>query len=538
MMNNQTQTNALVVAQRHNGRLLQQANQIFYLKSIMKAEVHYGKPYAGSKKDTLLKPGAEWLAKRFKMRPEYVTTDKALIVDWEHPERSYVMYEITCIMYDIPTGRRLGDASGACNSLEEKYRYRGNARLCPKCDSATIVKSKFPDRNTGDIGWWCNAKAGGCGANFHSTDTTITSQQEGKVVNTNPFDLQNTILKMAQKRAFVSAVLVATGGSSYFAPGDDAVSDLFMEFDEEEVIDGEFDEIPIPDEFPMEAQAVSPKPAQKQKQQPPPAQTKPAATPPAQQKQQQSETIDAAKFFDWSFSTFVLDETQTLAALEASVNYRVATLDAFKETKTYAMAAVLAAAHKYDPAATETFTGTMAGSDDFRFEIWQECKKIIALNTLDEQPKPAAGTKPASWKDEEYAAIREYTRASFRFDEDSLMEGLGISDWAELGSVVKAKERVRAYVAEHHIAMVATKFKFQGNHVELNTVLPTRNYGFDNFRELGEDWAAAVEEWKKLAKGSKGDLLRPLVVFWKPGKNGGYNEVMELVVITPQDDAW
>lgn len=79
------------------------------------------------------------------------------------------------------------------------------------------MRSKYPDKNTGDKGWYCNKRSGGCGANFHSTDQSIVFQQEGRVPNERVFDQVNTIMKLAQKRAFVGAVVLAANASNYFA---------------------------------------------------------------------------------------------------------------------------------------------------------------------------------------------------------------------------------------------------------------------------------------------------------------------------------
>jgi hypothetical protein len=91
-------------------------------------------------------------------------------------------------------------------------------RTCPECGKETIKRSKFPPRNQPDAqpGWYCYAKIGGCGANFAAEDIRITEQEAGQIENTEPFDLVNTLQKMAQKRALVAAVLVGTGASQFF----------------------------------------------------------------------------------------------------------------------------------------------------------------------------------------------------------------------------------------------------------------------------------------------------------------------------------
>jgi hypothetical protein len=540
------QTSSAIVAQKNAKILLRQANQIYYLKNLMKKDVHYGPPYPNSKKDTLLKPGAEWLAKRFRIRPAYVTNDKMLHIEWEQPERSYVMYEVTCEMYDIANGRKLGEASGACNSLEEKYRYRGDKRVCPTCNQPSIIKSKFADRKTNDIGWWCNPKAGGCGANFHSTDPAILNQPEGRAINTNPLDLQNTILKMAQKRAFVSAVLVATGASSYFAPGDDAVSDLFMEIDmdDENVIDAEFDEIEAPDEFPIDEPRQTPpsKPAQQQAK---PPQSKPEEKPAPAATTKSDTGIDIPKLIEWAFKTHVMGEGEVLKALEASVSYNVPAFDAFKGDRIHAMAAVICARFNYDPTAIEKHTTEIKvaeGAIDYRFELWQHAQKIILLN---QPPVTTASTPTTGWTGDQHEEIYNYLFTHFRLDKDGVLESLEKSDWSEFGTVEKAKEAIRGMVAksEGSIMMVATEWKKVDGYMLFNTLFQTRLYGNDLMRALEVDWALPlVDQWKsdETPKGAKGTFPRPLLVSWKPGGKGNntYYQVTDLMVLSEDDDDW
>lgn len=231
--------NAIVVAQprQETGLLLSQANEILRLKGQFRKGVHFGAPYPGSQKDTLLKPGAELLSRRFGLRPRYEALQSDIHIDWEHMERSYIIYRYRCEMIDIETGTVVGEAIGSCTSLEDKYRYRKAERKCPSCGQAAIIKGKAEYGG----GWVCFKKKGGCDSKFADNDPQITDQESGKVVNLNPFDLMNTIDKMAQKRALVSGVLVATGASSYFAPGDDEVKDLYeVPDDDVEVITTSF----------------------------------------------------------------------------------------------------------------------------------------------------------------------------------------------------------------------------------------------------------------------------------------------------------
>lgn len=246
--------------------LLRQANLILQLKQKFKRDVHYGPPYPGSKKDTLLKPGAELLARRFGIRPRYETVKEVLTINPVNLAESVIIYIYRCEMIDIATGAVVGEAIGACSSLEDKYRFRTLKRSCPDCGQQKIMKSKYPDKQTGEYGWYCNA----CKHNFAANEPRVIDQPEDATgVNPNPVNELNTIIKMAQKRAMVSAVLVATGASAYFAPGDDEVKDLYdTPAEDGDLMEGEWEVIEeaTPESFPGDDVVLppaAPKPAHK-----------------------------------------------------------------------------------------------------------------------------------------------------------------------------------------------------------------------------------------------------------------------------------
>src|SRR5678815_2740649 len=59
----------------------------------------------------------------------------------------------------------------------------------------------------------CFKKKGGCGAKFKPGDPAIEGQPTGVA---DPSDLDNTICKMAHKRARIDAILTATAASDFF----------------------------------------------------------------------------------------------------------------------------------------------------------------------------------------------------------------------------------------------------------------------------------------------------------------------------------
>lgn len=164
----------------------------------------------GTKKNTLLQPGADKLNNLFGLVPRFEVTEKEL--DWtgeHHGGEPFFYFEIKCKLYR--DGHLMGEGDGSANSWESRYRYRKSERVCPQCGVAAILKSKFDDG-----GWYCYAKKDGCGAKFHADDPAITEQETGNVINPLIHDLVNTIRKMANKRAKIAATLNATSAHEFF----------------------------------------------------------------------------------------------------------------------------------------------------------------------------------------------------------------------------------------------------------------------------------------------------------------------------------
>lgn len=181
-----------------------------FVSKILKKDTDYGE-IPGTNKPTLLKAGAEKLGAFFGLRPLFSILDS--VDDWtgkEHNGEPFFYRQYKCQLYR--NGELVGEGIGSCNSWEKKYRYRKANRVCPVCGAEAIIKGK---QEYGG-GWLCFAKKGGCGAKFDDDDESITLQETGLVPNPDVADQVNTIDKMAQKRAFVAAILIATNASDYF----------------------------------------------------------------------------------------------------------------------------------------------------------------------------------------------------------------------------------------------------------------------------------------------------------------------------------
>jgi hypothetical protein len=173
--------------------LLEQINLIQHvMKSVMREGEHYG-VIPGTDKPALLQPGAEKLLLTFRLGTEFTILDAL-------KDKDFISYTVRCDLFHIPTGNRVASGIGACNSRESRFRYRfqGTGRSVPReywesRDPALLGGPQFKPGKKG--GRW-----------------TILERVE----NANPWDYDNTILKMAAKRAKVAATINATAASDIF----------------------------------------------------------------------------------------------------------------------------------------------------------------------------------------------------------------------------------------------------------------------------------------------------------------------------------
>jgi hypothetical protein len=173
------------------------------MQRVMTPGIHFGK-IPGIPKPTLLKPGAEAINVALRLDPDY---ESEKIFDGDH-----LTVVTKCVLYHIPTRLRIASGEGLCSTKETKYAYRKQKRKCPACGAEAIIKGKAEYGG----GWVCWKKEGGCGATYKDEDEQITGQEEGTVPNPDLPDTWNTVLKMADKRALVAAVLNGTAASDVF----------------------------------------------------------------------------------------------------------------------------------------------------------------------------------------------------------------------------------------------------------------------------------------------------------------------------------
>jgi hypothetical protein len=181
-----------------------------FVKSYLVEDEDYG-VIPGTKKRTLLKPGADKLCDIYGLADTYPEDRIKRTIDW-HSDPPLFDYEVTCVLKTKSSGNVVGEGMGSCSSWEAKYRYRDSQRKCPACGKDAIIKGK--EEYGG--GWLCFRKKGGCGMKFGDKDPQMTDQIIGRIANPDIIDQKNTVLKMAKKRAKIDAVIGVTRSSGIF----------------------------------------------------------------------------------------------------------------------------------------------------------------------------------------------------------------------------------------------------------------------------------------------------------------------------------
>lgn len=178
-------------------------------QELMEEDAHYG-VIPGTKKPTLLKPGAEVLCSIYSLRPDFIPTLEA----GDGVSAPHLRVTMRCELHlgDI-AGPVVAVGYGSANSWERKHRYRRGERACPACG---VVGQIIKGKEEYGGGWLCWKKNGGCGAKWPDGSTEIESQQVSDVENPDPYDLENTLVKMAKKRAHIDAALTGTASSDLF----------------------------------------------------------------------------------------------------------------------------------------------------------------------------------------------------------------------------------------------------------------------------------------------------------------------------------
>lgn len=210
-----------------------------FSKSILKPELDFG-VIPGTPKPSLYKPGAEKLRFVYGLGVEFECIENVVDID-----RPFIDYSYRCSVKS-KTGQILSQCEGNCNSLEPKFGYLWKSiNELPEGTDISNLPSKTTGKKSLEFGFaiekaettgqygkpkeywdmWADAVNSGkakkiikkskAGRELDAweMDTSVTVY---RILNPDVVGVKNTIMKMAQKRAFVGAILLATGASEFF----------------------------------------------------------------------------------------------------------------------------------------------------------------------------------------------------------------------------------------------------------------------------------------------------------------------------------
>lgn len=160
-----------------------------FANDILRENMDYG-VIPTTQKKSLWKAGAEKLRMAFGLTVQVNLIDKI-----EKPEENYLDYTYKAIIL-TRNGQQIAECYGNCNTLETKYRYVWEAGEKPD------TQEKINELKTKKQGRWQK----------YGNDWVW----QNRIDNPEPLNLKNTIMKMSQKRAFIGAILMATGASEFF----------------------------------------------------------------------------------------------------------------------------------------------------------------------------------------------------------------------------------------------------------------------------------------------------------------------------------
>lgn len=179
--------------------------EIEAFQALVQSQLEEDKDYGiipGTTKPTLLKPGAEKIAKLLMLDDEYEILKE--IEDFDKPLFHYV---IKCKLISLETGQTISEGIGSCNSMENKYRYRW------------LWENQLNDNQKQLL------------ADKKLTFKSVQSKKNKKwykkiqILNDDIYTLTNTILKMAKKRAMVDAALSVGRLSNLFTQDMEDIKD-------------------------------------------------------------------------------------------------------------------------------------------------------------------------------------------------------------------------------------------------------------------------------------------------------------------------
>ena len=167
------------------------------MESVMKEGAHYGKIPGCGDQPALFKAGAEKLLMTFRVAPLPPRIEDLSTED-------EIRYRLTIEGVSAVTGKMLGAGVGECSSYEDKYKWRRAV-----CDEEWNETPEDRRRQK-----WFRGKE---------------KPFQVKQIRTNKADVANTVLKMADKRAYVALALKVTAASDIFTQDLEDMDDTIRE---------------------------------------------------------------------------------------------------------------------------------------------------------------------------------------------------------------------------------------------------------------------------------------------------------------------
>ena len=185
---------AITISERHAAAVMQNVETLTtQFKTWMEEDVDYTrKLFGGSSKPSLLDPGAHKLTNFFQAYPDPIVLRE---IEEREPGRERIKYVVRADIIHV-SGARIGSGVGSCTTDESKYQYRW----------LTEYKLKQLGYSDQEIKTLPNQERKSSNGSFRVY----------RIRNPEILDLDNTILKMATKRAEVDAALSLPGVSGVF----------------------------------------------------------------------------------------------------------------------------------------------------------------------------------------------------------------------------------------------------------------------------------------------------------------------------------
>ncbi len=193
-----------------------------FVQQVLVKDTDYGS-IPGGNRPFLLKPGAEKLCSLFSLVPKFEIIEKT--EDWtgnDHNGEAFFYYLYRCQLIN-KNGVLIAESDGSCNSWEKKYRYRSVlASEASEYERTIAVRSIrketwIPEFKATEFEKQSAVKREQKTAKSGKLYWTILTESETLIIqNLEVFDQVNTFLKMASKRAFIAATLIAVNASEFF----------------------------------------------------------------------------------------------------------------------------------------------------------------------------------------------------------------------------------------------------------------------------------------------------------------------------------